>query len=466
MEKFEAAPKCAENPAGISTPECLEINQPALSREKSANVAPGAAPIARIADGVITFSATVLKDAARLVADPLREVNQVFSKRDVPEDRNRDQSSVEKELSNKELEAGINKETRKVLLKDADQYPPVKNADGSMSYRLVQFGMTDRPIDSTQQETSPKYYSRLVYVTVPRGAENLGECKFEFADRRQIQEAEFNHLLDRDRSKLKEANVPASENVNLHAHGVFTYTNMADEEAILLQLTNGHPMVNVDWQAFPNTRENPHHYSPHDWALSSYLHYMEDRASAKKANVELEPLLDKTIARIGAPQTTLIGFSHGGMFDTRYLRHRVDSHLPKLGTVLYAHPDVPVKTPELTVKGADGSTEGLLCQAACRSFVIGGRTDMALKVAAKLPFAGGERLGDDSLSTRHLIEAKNHGDPVTELPKSLPDDEHFLNYSGIANLENGDPNRSIKQLQEDYWMATLVGRRHSPKSAP
>lgn len=460
---LDAAQKTAlpETAADLKPPK-LEDRQPALRQEQENTRLPeGSAPKASIADGVITFSTAVLDQAAKAFEDPVRETRQLFSKRDVAEDRRRDKSAVEKELADRELEAGITKWTQKVLTKDAEQFPPTRNADGSRTYRINLFGMTDRPIDPAEEKTSPKYFTRIVGVTVPEGAINLGECKFSLFQRRQIDEKEFNRLLDHDTARLKETKVPTANNVNLHAHGVFTYTDMADQEAVLLQLTNGHPTVNVDWQAFPNTRENPHHYSPNDWVVSSYLHYMEDRSSAKHANAELQPLLDKTIARIGASHTTMIGFSHGGMFDSRYLRHRVDSHLPRLDTVIFAHPDVPITTSELTVPHGKDS-EGLLSAASSRSFVIGGRTDLALAVAAHLPFAGGQRLGNDSTTTRHFIEW-NKGEPVTELPKSLRNDidEHFLNYSGIADLQNGNPNRTEVEMQNDFLKATENGRKRS-----
>jgi hypothetical protein len=469
MDRHEPAPEGAVDLPRISSQESLEDRQSAFNREKDrTKLAAGAAPQADIADGIITFSSGLFKSATAKIADPVREIGQVFYKRDVPEDERRDRSSVEKELSNKELEAGIDGETMKVLMKDADRWAPIKNDDGSTSYRIVQVGMTNRPIEAGETKTSGKFYTRTIDVRVPAGAGNLGECKYGFGDRREINEETFNRLLDRDRARLKEENMPGHNEVNLHAHGVFTYTNMADQEALLLQLTNGHPTVNVDWQAFPNTRDNPHHYSPNDKIVSSYLHYMEDRASAKVANAELEPLLDRTIDRIGAAQTTMIGFSHGGMFDTRYLRHRVDGNLPKVGAVLFAHPDVPVKTPELMVGKADGTLEGLLSAAASRSVVIGGRADLALLVASWLPGASGYRLGNDSASTRKIIEW-NQGKPISEITKldKKELDQHFLNYSGLASLENGDPRRSEEQMQQDFRRATEMGRRRFlPETAP
>jgi hypothetical protein len=296
---------------------------------------------------------------------------------------------------------------------------------------------------------------------MPAGIGNLGQLKVDFGDRKQISEDEFKQLLEHDRVRLKS---PDSNNdVNLFTHGVFTYTTKADQEALLLQLTNGHPTVGVDWQSFPNTREHPNTISQDDLLWQSYLHYMEDRASAKSANVQLEPLLDRAISKIGAEQTTMIAFSHGSMFDTRYLRHRVDTGLPKVDTLLFSHPDVWNKTPELNVAGDHKHTsEGLLSAAASKAYVIGSSSDLALRFSSRLPGAGGERIGDDSALSRQII-ASHHAVPVSEIVKPITTSlsQHFLNYSGIAEIENGDAKRPAPQIQSAYKAATEAGRKHS-----
>jgi hypothetical protein len=368
-----------------------------------------------------------------------------------------DEYSCLRMLNNPELEGAFTKWTEKVLNKDADIFPTVTNPDGSKTYTVVQIGITNRPIDPTptspnNAENLPHYYKRAVDITLHASDAHFSQSDIRFHDRFEIQEDEFKNLLSHERDKLKEPNTPGSNDVDFYTHGTFVGPNKADQESILLQLTNGHPTVDIDWRTTPA--------DPEDSSLVSlYLNYREGQNEAADANLALDASIDTAIAAVGANHAIMIGMSHGSAFDSRYLYHRVSSHLPKLGMVVFAHPDVPISAPELELD----DRKWLLSAAAARSFVIGSSADRALQSVARIDNflqVPDERLGSDSERARQVIES-NHSVAISEVPR-VPrnSNQHFVNYAGIANILNGDPRRSQAQTQAAYVKATGEGRNH------
>lgn len=369
--------------------------------------------------------------------------------RDTPESASIEEepwSAVVQDLAisaNKKDAAPFTDKTEKALMKDADLYPPIKNADGSTTYSIILAGITDR-----SSSAGADYYSRKIDVTVPAGKLDLDDCSFIIGKREIIPEEKYTQLLKRDRV--------GAEELDLFTHGVSCTQDCADKQAVMLELTNGRPTVNIDWSSS----------SPQSNPIKGIASYFQDTAAALRANNNkaFESAIDNTIDHIGAEHTNMIGFSHGAMFDTRYLKHRVEDHLPRLDTLILTHPDVPVSAPELY----PGNKPALLRDSADRSFVIGSRIDVLLKlgaVAGCIPggttFENGgseERLGNNSAKSRSLIELEGAG-AISESDDMSIGTHHFLNFAGINELLESQ-NRSIKDVQGDYDRASDV-QRHS-----
>ncbi len=340
-----------------------------------------------------------------------------------------------------ELEAPITDVTRKALLKDADLFQPVKNADGSMTYTLLEEGITDRP----GSKSNSNYFSRKIDITVPQGKPSLEDCQFNFSPRENISKERFDQLLSRNKN--------VTGDVILHTHGVFTSEKSADQEALMLQLSSGLPTVNIDWAAHPIDGSG---------TLKSLFGYERDRACAMRANrnKSFEKAIDSTIDSIGASNTEMIGFSHGAMFDTRYLKHRVDNNLAPLDTVILNHPDVAIGASELY----SHENPDVLKRASNHAFVIGSQNDERLKSAEKVDkllgiglFHPVERIGDDSNSSRALIKSEG-ALPIKDVDQPGASSNHFLNYAGISHLLHRG-NTPADQLQRDFNNATAAARQ-------
>ncbi len=350
-------------------------------------------------------------------------------------------------MTDAELHKPIDEKTQQSLMRDADQFPPVKNADGSTTYTVVQAGLTDRP----GRDSGVDYYRRVVNITVPVDRPSIADCQIKTNPREQISKEDFDKIIQKDKT--------TSSEVEFYTHGVSCQDNSADMQALMLQLTNGRPTINLDWSAIP--APGPMH------PLKSLRAYAQDTISAKRANdnPEFRKAIDDTISEIGAERVDMIGFSHGGYFDSRYLSHRIQDHLPKVNTVVLAHPDVPVSAPELQVNGKDQ----FFTAAANRAYVIGGQSDLAMKAAVLASHlipgtptyvSGGseERLGDDSGSTRDFIKSEG-ATPISERDRDELSSEHFLNSAGIRTLlDNPAGMMPNDQQQAAYNASTDIAR--------
>lgn len=341
------------------------------------------------------------------------------------------------------LDAPFDNRTRQALMKDADLYPPVKNADGSTTYSVIQIGLTDRNVNS-----GASYYSRKIDVTVPDGPITLNDCRFNFSERETISEQKYTELLKRDQA--------ASPDINIFTHGVFCSAQDADRQALMLDLSNGRPTLAIDYTSNP-VGSNP---------IKLLIEYQKDTADAKRVNNDpnFTAAIDKTVQQIGADHTGLIGFSHGGMFDARYLKHRVESHLPKVNTVVLAHPDLPISDSALLV----GDKMNMLGESARRPFVIGSPNDLALKVGDLIGHLPGtttyeygkseQRLGDYSWLSRAVI-GKEGAESIKERDDHEISGHHFINFAGIAQIFD-DTNLSEDQIQVAYNQATDDARQN------
>ncbi len=354
-----------------------------------------------------------------------------------------------RQLQHPETEAAFTPWTANALLKDADLYKPVVNKDGSTTFTIVQVGLTDRDLTGNDGG-SVKPYARTVEVTVPPGAINFRNCEFKFHNRKLLDEKDYLNMIERDKNRQTE--LTGSRELAFYTHGILTSAEAADTQALMLELTHGHPVVNVDWQAQP---------MPVDMDQSGLLEkrrlYENDRATAANSEPHFNALLDKTIEAIGAENTTMIAYSHGAMIDTRYLKHRADDGQPKLHAVILTHPDVPKNAPELVVWHSIFFPSGLLSQSADRSFVIGSTRDKPLK-AGSLQDRNSPRLGNNADDTRTFIKW-NGAMPVTESPRhDRQDNQHFVNYAAIAQLVHAEKDAAPKELQDKFNSASDKAR--------
>ncbi len=378
-------------------------------------------------------------------ADDAAEQNMSIAFANLPAEEQSIVIKAEQELLNDdELEAPFGDSTRKALMKDADLFPAVKNDDGTTTYSVIQIGITDRNPDR-----KANYFSRKVDITVPVGAPSLNDCKFNFNDREVISEEKYKQLLKKDAA--------SSKDIDLYTHGVSATDKSADKQALMLELSNGRPTVNIDWSSNPPADKDP---------VKALIQYERDTASAKRANdnKEFTAAIDNTIKEVGAGNCSMIGFSHGGMFDTRYLKHRVQSHLPELNTVILTHPDVPISAPELW----NGFKPRVLADSAVHSYVIGSQNDLALKMGHIVGYLPGgttyehglteERLGDYSWLSRLAISTEG-AVAIQERDQHKISTHHFLNYAGIKQLlESG--NDSKDKVQTAYNHVTDLARQN------
>lgn len=355
-------------------------------------------------------------------------------------------------INEPELKTPIDFTQNRALMKDVDAFPPVKNADGSTTYTVVMTGLTDRPAGRTD---GVEYFRRNVEINVPAGSPSLNDCTFDFNSREMISKEEYDKLIDKAKGSNSE--------MELFAHGVSTDEMSADRQALMLQLSNGRPTVVLDWAAGVSSMD------PRQ-ALEGYIN---DTKAAKRANENkaFEGAIDDTIAKIGAENTSLIGFSHGGYFDTRYLNHRVRANLPMLDTVILTHPDVPIGAPELRV---DGKAD-LLKRAAENSFVIGSRMDLALKSAVVASHLSPDspvgqegmnalRLGNNWLVTQMLIKKEGATTIDENNRPEKKNTQHFMNFAGIKTLLDSTNNKGLfgfgrgDEIQKLYDRSTDIGR--------
>lgn len=344
------------------------------------------------------------------------------------------------EVKMDELAQSIDDRTHKALMKDADLYPPVQNSDGSTTYTVVLAGMTDR----AGRNNSIDYYRRNVNITVPKDHQDLKDCKYNFGAREIINKEGYDKLLDRD--------MAANPEMAVYAHGTSTEAKKSDNEALVVQLSTGRPTINLDWDA-------------KQWSMFPTImpaEYAQDSIAAKNANDNkgFEQAIDETIQKVGADHASMIGYSHGTLFETRYMAHRVGSKMAPLENIVFTHPDVPLGAPELQVNGKPE----LFKDAARHSYVIGGKLDLNLKAAVplSLPFTpvfelgDEERLGDDSDKSRSLI-VEEGAVPISERDRTTFSTEHFLNFAGINQvLEEADMQGNNEQSA--FEAATDRGR--------
>lgn len=373
---------------------------------------------------------------------------------------NKYEETVNHQLSLMNDEAKFSIHTNDALLRDADKFPPLRNeSDKTTIYQMELFGFSDRDIPEGANAAQP--YKRLVTVTVPDNAGSLKDCKFEFQDRQNIDQQELNELVSRAQARQSELaattdtenKLPRPNDVAFFTHGIRTAAVSSDLYALSLQLTNGHSVVNVDWKSVPPSEET---------TLDMEQKYNDERKRAAESYPRFEKLIDETIKHAGADQTTIIAFSHGAMFNTKYLQHRKETNSEQLNHVIFSHPDVPCRS--LPQPGPDGkipSENRIFACVAKQTHVIGSTKDMAMTGAAKNdePRVEGQwtlthylkgtdeayaRIGNGAKISRNLVEGSG-GTYVIETQKGEKRDLmcHFINMESIGELMNGTPKSRV-----------------------
>lgn len=391
---------------------------------------------------VLDFSVPVFPGEEKPVAAPA----EVESK--VP---NKYEKTVVGQLEEMNDEAKFTAHTRDALLRDADRFPPVRDdKESSTTYTMELVGFSDREIPDGQTIADP--YKRLVSITVPDTAASLKDCKFEFQDREKISQRELNDLVARAQKRQAQLSESADHpnkllnpsNISFFTHGIRTAAASSDLYALSLQLTNGHSVVNVDWKSVPPSEEK---------GFNLVQAYRDERSRAAASYPRFEKLIDDTIHAVGAERTYIIAFSHGAMFDTRYLQHRKDSGAALLNHVIFSHPDVPNRImPQPGQDGAIVPESRLYSSVSNRTHVIGSTADMAMAGAAQndaeadgvprwkamlQPNEAYWRIGNGAQISRTLVEGCG-GTYVVETQKGEKKDAmcHFINMAGIAELMN------------------------------
>ncbi len=393
------------------------------------------------------------KAQERLSCDPPAAKPQV---RQGHQSGNKYEAAVAEQVTGLDSEAKFTQYSSDALARDADKYPPKRNQnDHSTIYTIEQFGLTDRglPKDSHQAD----HYKRLVTITVPdRGRFSEGLSNFAYhRDRIKIDEQEFYTLIARSQKRQRDLTTGADEahklfrpdDMVINTQGIRTGAEAADFQALALQLTQGHGVIDVDWQSTPKAEEQ----------LTLSEVYKSERKGAAQSYSKIEKGLDDTTSHIGAEHCDFIAFSHGAMFDSRYLQHRKDLQDPLLHTVIFTHPDVPISAlPALDKNGRVEPAKRLYSCASKDTYVIGSSEDLALAAAAFNdcePASGGswleqmlekgnkmplyERIGSGKKISRELVAGSGGTYVVETIPEDKQDPyKHFINFAGINSLIN------------------------------
>ncbi len=383
---------------------------------------------------------------------------------------NRYEKAVTEQVAGLDGEAKFSPYTADALKRDADKYPPTRNEkDGTTTYTIEQFGLTDR--DLAKEQSTAGHYKRLVAITVPDQAESLKDCKFAYQDRQNIDQKEFNTLVDRAQkrqcdlsaatdAKHESADLPSTaklarpKDMAFYTHGIRTGAESADFQALALQLTHGHSVINVDWKSTQASEEK----------IGVSEAYEINRKGAAQSYGKFEKTLDDTISHIGAEHTDMIAFSHGAMFDTKYLQHRKDAHAPRLNEVIFTHPDVPIAVMQQPDKdGKFDERNRLYTCVSKNTHVIGSTADLAMMGAAyndcvpsksdswseqfqekSRQMAIHARIGDGGNISRTLVAGSGGTYVMETIPADKKDPyKHFINMYGISKLLN-DPDRNTK----------------------
>lgn len=427
----------------------------------------------RLADGAgaqlfcehLDFSAPIFPAERRpsmpaIIPDkPLPAKGEAFVKTDdAAKPKNRYEDAVTEQLAGMDSEAHFSIHTKDALTRDADKFPPVRNAaEGTTTYTIEQIGLSDRELSAGQTAAQP--YKRLVTITVPDAAVSLKDCKFEFQDRQSIDQKEFKELISREQKRQQEVftgskhELPRAADMAFFTHGIRTSAVSSDLYSLALQLTNGHSVINVDWKST----------SPSEEKVTLSQAYQNERKGAAESYPRFEKALDEAINSVGSERTIMIAFSHGAMFDTKYLQHRKDSKAPLIGQVIFTHPDIPCATmPQPDGAGKVDPSKRLYSHVSKETHVIGSTQDLAMLGAAhndcepstsdslreKIAHKSRQmeihaRLGNGARISRNLV----NGCGGTYVMETIPTDKkdptcHFINMQSIATLING--NQTLK----------------------
>ncbi len=374
--------------------------------------------------------------------------------------KNKYEAAIKEQVASLDSEAQFSVYTRDALNRDAERFPPTRNDKaGTTTYTIEQFGLSDR--DLAKGETTAAHYKRLVTITVPDAAASLKDCKFEYQDRQKIDAKEFNALVDgAQRRQMEQAvdadaehRVPRSEDMAFFTHGIRTAGVSSDFYSLALQLTNGHSVINVDWQSTP----------PSEQKVGLTAAYRLECQGAEQSYPKFEKALDEAVKLVGSDRTIMIAFSHGAMFDTRYLQHRKDAGSPVVGQVIFSHPDVKVSTlPQPDKDGKIDEGNRFFSCVSKQTHVIGSPSDWALAGAAANDYEPPKsddpverarhtnrqieihsRLGNGAPICRNLVAGCGGTYVMETIPKDKRDfTKHFINMSGITGLINGE--RTLK----------------------
>jgi hypothetical protein len=233
--------------------------------------------------------------------------------------------------------------------------------------------------------------------------------------------------------------------MSFYTHGIRTGAEDADFTALALQLTNGHSVINVDWKSTAIPDET--------YGLTKA--YEINKKGAAESYPKFEKELDRAINHIGAANTDMIAFSHGAMFDTKYLQHRQETHAPLLDEIVFSHPDVKCSVLKpVDSAGKLAEADRFYASIARRAFVIGGTNDLAMTGAAWNDCESAPkgtswfenhskqmqihaRLGNGGEISRNLVAG--HGGTYVSEPIVKDKDKannHFVNMNKISALLN------------------------------
>ncbi len=332
-------------------------------------------------------------------------------------------------------EAVFTRWSQNALRRDADikGFEPRETRDEkgrlvSTTYTLREVGLTERPLPPNKSE-DVKPFARTVEITVPVGATHLKDCKFDFKDREEITKDSF--ISEVRKMQERHEKLSGSKSVCTYTHGIITSADASDVQALALEITSGHPVISMDWNAHrkPLSFDGASPYNVEIMKEKNDL-YKIDTAIAAKSESKFHPWFGEIEKTVGAKNTEIIGFSHGADVNQGALApQKGEKPTERVHHYIEVHPDLKeTKIGEATYSRLAGTT-----------YVLGNQQDRALKAAAGISEPA--RMGRDTPVIRKKIEDAG-GIPITDPPrkdgKEQVHNEHYINYAAVAELLNSD----------------------------
>ena len=217
----------------------------------------------------------------------------------------------------------------KFLNRYSRRYPPETNGDGSKTYTVPIYGITNRSVEYSN-DFEPKFFKSEMQVTVPKGAHNFDQCTVNRGPRERLTQDEYRKSVQQELSGSHDL-LPQTGPLSFFTHGVFQSAGHSDDDVLKIAAESGVPTINIDWRSTPGS------------FFTKLVRYGIDYSGAINQEKSFEPYLDQTVDWLNPKRCAFVAFSRGSAFNAAYMKHRHDMRNPpsqSLNGDLFAHPDL------------------------------------------------------------------------------------------------------------------------------